>query len=261
MTEFTKSERRLEWKIRGKALGAAFFAIPLGGAWIIASGAYVEFRIGWAVTYGLALLGLFLLVHAWGAYRLGWQSAQLLRVPSFRALLYGLLCAGALLGVSVLSLLTSGASDADINQTAHDRIVLPILAVLLFPVVEEFAFRGWLQSNIERAVGAEVALIASAAAFAFVHSSGGFSQHFVSGLAFGVALLMSRSIWLSVFMHAIHNLGVAILDGSISAQSWAEALMRAPPQWMSVAAALAQIVVALAVVFLLITQVRKSKMA
>jgi hypothetical protein len=37
--------------------------------------------------------------------------------------------------------------------------------------------------------------------------------------------------------------------------------MRAPPQWMSVAAALAQIVVALAVVFLLITQVRKPKMA
>ncbi|WP_373487071.1 lysostaphin resistance A-like protein [Blastomonas sp.] len=246
------------WKIRGSALLSALLALPVGGAWIIASGAYVEFPIVWSIAYGIGLVALFLLVHGLYAYRRGARTARYMQVPSGRAFVYATIATALLLGCAVLSLLASGPSDATDAPTDHDRYALPVLAILLFPVVEEFAFRGWFQGNMERVVGPEIALLLAAIAFAAVHASGNPTQHFISGLVYGAAFLLSRNIWLPIFMHALYNFGVVLLDTSSAAIEWAETIRNAPPAWIEPVSGTAQAAIALVIVGLLV-QLRRTQ--
>lgn len=105
---------------------------------------------------------------------------------------------------------------AALQKDARDpwALTLGACAVLGAPIVEEFIFRGCLQSAILKLFGRPwVAVVATSAAFAAMHLSearGGtwhaIAALFVLGVALGVAFERTRSFLVPVVMHVVFNL-------------------------------------------------------
>jgi membrane protease YdiL (CAAX protease family) len=120
------------------------------------------------------------------------------------------------------------------------KITLAILAVAFAPVIEEFFFRGLLQSTIAKYNGPAAGILLSATAFAAAHFLPWiFPIHFFLGAAFGYAVYVTRSIWPGVILHAANNL--AALAGlvesdtpSITPTIWQTGLTR--DWWLAVVA-------------------------
>jgi len=94
-----------------------------------------------------------------------------------------------------------------LTGTRGGRFTLAILAVGLAPVVEEFFFRGLIQSRLSRRFGPVIGILVAAALFAAVHLLVWvFPIHFLLGAAFGLVVWVTRSIWAGVFLHAVNNL-------------------------------------------------------
>jgi len=94
-----------------------------------------------------------------------------------------------------------------LTATPGGRFTLAILAVGLAPVVEEFFFRGLIQSRLSRRFNAAVGILVGAGLFAAVHMLVWvFPIHFLLGAAFGLVVWVTRSIWAGVFLHAVNNL-------------------------------------------------------
>jgi membrane protease YdiL (CAAX protease family) len=86
------------------------------------------------------------------------------------------------------------------------RLTITLLAIAIAPVLEEFVFRGLIQSSLERRWGALRALTATAFLFALVHFNPRiFPLYFVLGLIFGYGVYATRSIWAGVLLHAVNN--------------------------------------------------------
>jgi len=89
-------------------------------------------------------------------------------------------------------------------------ITFALAAALVIPMIEEFVFRGRLQGYLEEAWGRPApALAVSSALFALLHAGG---PHplillvpFIMGILFGLAVILSRSIWPAVFLHGVWN--------------------------------------------------------
>lgn len=82
-----------------------------------------------------------------------------------------------------------------------------VLLVSLMPAVfEELAFRGVIQSSLERVLNARDAWLIQAALFSVLHLSPlVFPSHFAMGLCFGYMRKLSRSIYPSTLLHAAWN--------------------------------------------------------
>lgn len=82
-----------------------------------------------------------------------------------------------------------------------------LLLVSLAPgVFEELAFRGVIQSSLERMLNARDAWLIQAALFSVLHLSPLiFPSHFLMGLCFGYMRKRSRSIYPSMLLHALWN--------------------------------------------------------
>ena len=73
-------------------------------------------------------------------------------------------------------------------------------------IVEEIAFRGVIQSVLERTVNARDAWLIQAALFSVLHLSPMmFPSHFVMGLVFGYVRLRTRSLYPGMVLHASWN--------------------------------------------------------
>jgi membrane protease YdiL (CAAX protease family) len=82
-----------------------------------------------------------------------------------------------------------------------------LLMISLMPaVVEEVAFRGVIQSSLERVLNARDAWLIQAALFSVIHLSPlMFPSHFLMGLCFGYMRRRSRSIYPGMLLHACWN--------------------------------------------------------
>lgn len=81
-----------------------------------------------------------------------------------------------------------------------------VLVVVLPPIAEELAFRGFLLTRLTRVIGARDALLLQAAVFAIVHISPVIlPSHFAIGLALGIAAQRTGSLVPGMLMHAIWN--------------------------------------------------------
>jgi membrane protease YdiL (CAAX protease family) len=93
------------------------------------------------------------------------------------------------------------------TNTVAGKISISLLAVALAPLLEEFFFRGLIQSTLIRQNGPTGGIIVAAAAFAAAHFLPWiFPIHFFLGAAFGYAVYVTRSIWPGVILHASNNL-------------------------------------------------------
>ena len=103
-------------------------------------------------------------------------------------------------------------------DTPH-AVVLSFLTMALIPAfVEEFLFRGLVQSNL-RPFGRGVAIIGSAVVFGAMHQN--IQQIFyatVAGLVFGYLYEETGSIWCGVLLHLFNN-GFSVLESTIQ-QYW-----------------------------------------
>ena len=108
-------------------------------------------------------------------------------------------------------------------------IAAVLAAVVLTPMVEEFAFRGRMQSRLERAVGVVPAIVIPAVIFSFLHGATTSVHHLPFALFLGWVVWRTGSIWTAVFMHAANNafvVGVAYLS-----PTW-EVFSRETPVWL-----------------------------
>lgn len=82
-----------------------------------------------------------------------------------------------------------------------------ILLISVMPAIfEEMAFRGVIQSSLERVFNARDAWLIQAALFSVLHLSPlMFPSHFLMGLCFGYMRRRSRSIYPGMLLHAVWN--------------------------------------------------------
>ena len=223
-----------------KLAGRLFFSAFLGLFWLIALGAYVEFSLLPAILYVLLILALFLVVHVWFR-RPRWSSARLQfpTVNSWKLLPIGLLAILVLTLGNIAWFLAAGDLPEGEIEPGTEFYLLPGLAIVAFPLIEEIVFRGWMQKPLEDQFHPVAAILIVAAIFAGFHSSGSFEMRLISGCFYGAAAWATGSVWIAVALHAFSNLIVLIFDkiSEIPAgEQWLRATSEAGPMWLDVTA-------------------------
>jgi membrane protease YdiL (CAAX protease family) len=93
---------------------------------------------------------------------------------------------------------------------------LLLVFVVLLPLCEELAFRGFILSGLQRRFSPWKAVMLSTFLFALYHMNVfQFIPAFLLGLVLGLLALRTRSIWPGVLLHALHNalfLGALFLE-------------------------------------------------
>lgn len=96
-----------------------------------------------------------------------------------------------------------------------------VTTVFLFavggPFVEEYIFRGRILPALSPLIGARLAVLVSALLFAIVHFNwAGFASEFTIGLVAGAVVLITRSLWSAVGIHALNN-ATAVIGSAFAA--------------------------------------------
>jgi membrane protease YdiL (CAAX protease family) len=92
------------------------------------------------------------------------------------------------------------------SSTVAQRVPIILLAVVVAPVTEELAFRGYLYGVIKRYLGAIPALVLSGILFALIHLNlPSFFPLLVLASAFALAYELSGSLLVPMTMHALFN--------------------------------------------------------
>ncbi|HYW05299.1 MAG TPA: CPBP family intramembrane glutamic endopeptidase, partial [Longimicrobium sp.] len=169
-------------------------------AWVTLglAGLIVPFAPHWNVLWIFAVTGAFLWLQAGrgdGPGRLRRLARARLRPPGAGAGRVIAACATLLVAEIGLGFLTlymgvrsPDTADVFLNYAKRPWGWLPVLLTLVMvaPIVEEIAFRGWMQQRLERAWGAVAAIVFTGALFSLVHMEAvGFPSRFVFGVAVG----------------------------------------------------------------------------
>lgn len=81
-----------------------------------------------------------------------------------------------------------------------------IFSVVLAPFWEELLVRGWLQREVSLRFGVPAGIIGSSMCFALLHlTPSRIPYYFVTGLLFGGAFALTRTIWAGLAFHAAYN--------------------------------------------------------
>ena len=224
-----------------RLLGRLLVAALVGLFWLVALSAYVEFALPVATLYALLVSAVFATVHVWWAWprwsakRLQWPAPEM-----WTALPVGLAAAVLLtLGQAAWLLVANDLPPPEPTPTT-ELYLLPVLAIMAYPVIEEIVFRGWMQKSLEHQVHPALAIIIPATIFAALHSDTFFSLHLLMGCFYGAAAWASGSVWVAVALHAMANAVVAPLDVLSElpvVDQWLRATAEAGPLWLDVAAA------------------------
>lgn len=96
--------------------------------------------------------------------------------------------------------------DEAMSPAKYTSLISVLFSVIAAPVVEELVFRGIIQSRLEQAMSAWVAVLIQAALFGFIHGQPlQISYAFVLGLIFGWIRYCSQSILPTVAAHMAFN--------------------------------------------------------
>ena len=148
------------------------------------------------------------------------------RVPPIRALTWSLLIFGAIMLVETpLTEASTGALDyfkishpeqqsvetfRQYNQTSTILFFL-LQAVLIFPVIEELFFRGFLLTFLKNYTSTGLAIVLSGGVFAFAHLNlGAVLPLWFLGIVLGVAYEHTGSLLVPMGVHACFNLATGL---------------------------------------------------
>lgn len=180
----------------------------------------------WGLLYNLALAGVFV----WWFVLRGGSEAEYrretfrLNAPPVQAMRRLPLVAASLVLTVFTSLVVVPRVipfPADKGDPLEAYLKLPFglvtvlsLASIMVPLVEEFLFRGWVQTRLERKLSPALAIAIAATVFGIVHFQlFGLPVRIVFGLTAGYYAWATRSIWPGVLLHAIYN-GVLLGGGT-----------------------------------------------
>jgi membrane protease YdiL (CAAX protease family) len=124
----------------------------------------------------------------------------------------------AMVGLSVVYVLI-GASRPPVDVSAYPTTAVRFSVLLMGPavagVVEETAFRGYMQSHLER-IGPTFAILATSTAFTLLHATHGFAYllavapgFFLASVVYGYLALKSGSILPGMALHFAGDLAFA----------------------------------------------------
>jgi CAAX protease family protein len=125
---------------------------------------------------------------------------------------------GAMIGLAVVYVLT-GASrppvDVSVYPTTASRFSILLMGATVAGVVEEAAFRGYMQSHLER-IGPTFAILVTSVAFTLIHASHGLTYllavapgFFLASVVYGYLALKSGSIFPGMALHFAGDLAFA----------------------------------------------------
>lgn len=235
MTEDPRSTR--SYRV-GTSLAAAAGGLLTWLLWWFPLAALFQLPPPAAIAGMVVLLALFLRVYAlpsrWGARVRARSRVR----PVGRAWPWLLVTAPGMVGLSLglwCALLALGlAAEVELGEQVQQFLRQPggeaafyLLAILVGPVMEEFAFRGWIQRPLERRLGAELAIPLTALLFALAHMQADYVPvRLAAGLVLGHAVYATRSIWAGVALHVAWNGGVvafgtAFPDFDPTGKGWA----------------------------------------
>lgn len=225
-------------------LGEMIAVLALALLWLSLAGLATKAAPPLDLVAGLGVLAAFVLMQIAPARRLGWRIAALLGWPGWRALAGGI--AAALIALAAELVWVAPHFSADAAGDSGFAFGRATLAVLLFPPIEELAFRGWLQQSGEQRLPPALAMLIPALLFAALHSSGDWLPRIGGGLVLGAALLATRSLWVPLAMHVTVNLVAVLASRSEWINASIGAVGRHPPAWLAPTAWMLNIAVAIA---------------
>lgn len=125
---------------------------------------------------------------------------------------------GAMVALSVVYVL-AGASRPPVDVSAYPTTAIRFSVLLMGPavagIVEETAFRGYMQSHLER-IGPTFAILVTSAAFTLLHATHGLAYllavapgFFLASLVYGYLALKSGSILPGMVLHFAGDLAFA----------------------------------------------------
>ncbi len=185
--------------------------ILLTYAWLIGFGICSEELDTFpAILCGTLLMGIFYIVHVRYGLPKKWTSNRLkFRTPKYSYLL--IILTFLLVVGDYFWLFHIKTSQSTFTEDPLDVLVL---AVIAFPLVEEFGFRLWLQSYLELKVNKVFAILSVASFFAFIHATDIPLTQLLSGIFYGTVLIATKSVWWPFILHVLHN-GLVVLGENI----------------------------------------------
>ncbi|MGI9328529.1 MAG: CPBP family intramembrane glutamic endopeptidase [Pseudomonadales bacterium] len=197
--------------------------------WLLALGAGAQFQAPLSYAVLALVLVTFWLTHVHRDRPRGWHFARLV-LPERKWLIWGAAMALGLCGWRLLvALQFDAANDA---ATSSPSLWTVVAAIVAAPLIEEFGFRLWLQSQLERWLPALLAIVLASSLFTLVHDLDRWYLHATSGMLYGLGLWLSGSVWVPVFMHATSNAMLAALQSHSAASAWVDAAGRSAPHWL-----------------------------
>lgn len=110
---------------------------------------------------------------------------------------------------------------ADIPQGTIAWVALAVISIagkLILVIFEELIYRGSLLPLIRGRLGSVSAVVLSSLAFALAHGGRDAMDHavlFLDGVGFGIAFLMTGSLWVPILWHWAKNVTVWFLGGGL----------------------------------------------
>ena len=103
------------------------------------------------------------------------------------------------------------------------------------------------------------ALLIGVILFATLHSSGDWLPRINDGLLLGTALLLTRSLWLTISMHAFSNLLIVVASQTSWLNDYMAALAKTQPAWLQPSAVIVNATVAMSALVTAIACGRESR--
>ncbi|HEX2202244.1 MAG TPA: type II CAAX endopeptidase family protein, partial [Longimicrobium sp.] len=177
----------------------------------------------WVIAVGVLFVRGYAVPGEWtSARRRAWLRIRPVPKPAV-PWLWAMAPAMPALAFSLLVLVTSlgMAGDTPLPKVVEDFAKQPGGAAVLFlaiaalaPLIEDFAFRGWVQRPLERRLGTAAGIGVTALLFALAHlQPEGIPIRVAGGVALGYAVYAARSLWAGVALHAAWNVGLLVLSG------------------------------------------------
>jgi CAAX protease family protein len=172
-----------------------YWALGIQAAWWVLVFAFIYYIV--SIKYGLPFLKT-----------LGFTSY---RLPTPWFVVFGCVLA---MFVGYTGKLIGAPSDTPMMELLKDPDslwLIGIFAVLIGPVTEEVAFRGFLFLPLERGMGAAAAIVITSLIFTAPHGGQyGWSWQilvllFVAGASFGFVRWKTGSLWPAIVMHIAYN--------------------------------------------------------
>lgn len=213
----------------GRAARDVALALLVWMLWQTMAFAFVSFSPALALAWVLAIAVLFVRAYAepgeWiSTRRRTWLRVRPIPRPA-RPWLLAMAPAMPILAFSLLVLMASLGADTEaafpkaVEEFAKrpgGAAVLALAIVGLAPLIEDFAFRGWVQRPLERWAGPAAGIGLTALLFALAHLQlEGIPIRLAGGVVLGYAVYAARSLWAGVALHAAWNVGLLLLAGAL----------------------------------------------